>query len=201
MKITEVESAAADLDAMSVQAATVYYECAVKYGVGKYPREGVRKARNFPTFVKVARLCMHKGIDPSDFVEAAFFETMARHSVVTARDILSFKPEDINRDGMHISSSSPADLWNMLSCKLVDMVFSMDGVGKDEALDNPMYGFPAWFRVFSPESASSRLIAHWGDLAHEELADNAELKKFLKAKRPATHRLLSKVMAKVSPKG
>ncbi len=201
MKITEVESAAADLDAMSVQAATVYYECAVKYGVGKYPRGGVRKAKNFQTFVKVARLCMHKGLDPRDFVEAAFFETMARHSVVTARDILSFKPEDMNRDGMRIAGASPTDLWNMLSCKLVDMVFSMDGVGKDEALDNPMCGFPAWFRVFSPESASSRLIAHWGDLAHEELSDNAELRKFLKAKRPATHRLLSKVMAKVSPKG
>jgi len=95
-------------------------------------------------------------------------------------------------------TSCPQDTWNMLSCKLIDMRFALDGVRDTlELLDSTMYGFPAWFRVFSPEKPPQDIIVHWGDLAWEELKEDRPLGEYVKAKRPETYKLLESVVKKI----
>jgi hypothetical protein len=197
MGIGEITDTAATLDAMAATAATTYYEHAVKYGVSRYPRNGFRKTRNWPRFMQIARICLTHKIPVEVFVSAAFMKTLSRHPMVTVADICAFSPDNLLQkqpDG----APCPQDMWNMLSCKLLDMVFALDGA-KDaqELLDSSMYGFPAWFRVFSPDKPPEDIIAHWGDLAYEEMSENPKLDEYLKAKRPDTYKLLKSVISNI----
>ena len=197
-KIEEMGETAANLDAMAVAAATTYYENAVKYGTGRYPRGGLRKSKSWPRFMQIARICMTHKIPVEVFVSAAFTKTMERHPVVTVADICRFNPDNLRQKPAPDGSPCPQDLWNLLSCKLLDMLFALDGVkDAEELLGSTMYGFPAWFRVFSPDRPPADIIAHWGDLAWEELTANPQLEKYLKARRPETYKLLQSVISNI----
>jgi len=193
--VEEVADSAADLDAIATQAAKTYYDMAVKYGVSKYPLYGFRKSRYWNRFMQIARICKMNEIPVDVFVIAAFRKTMERKTIVTPTDICAFNVENFRQkvgEGL-----CPDDMWNMLSCKLIDMVFALDCKGTMDILDNAMYGFPAWFRVFSPETPPADIIARWGDIAHEEISSNKALAAYLKAKRPDTYLLLDEVVQKI----
>lgn len=194
MGVDEISDTAATLDAMAAAAATTYYEYAVKYGIASYPRVSFRKSRNWSKFLQIARICFNHKVPVDVFVAAAFKRTMEHHAFVTVNDICSFNVDNLNNSSSD-SNPCPHDMWNMLSCKLLDMLFALDGV-KDtiELLDNSMYGFPAWFRVFSPEKPPQDIIVHWGDLAFEELSENNALDEYVKNKRPETYNLLKSVV-------
>lgn len=199
-KAEEVAVEAAAIDAAAMEAAKKFYENAVRYGLMKYPSRNLRAGRNWATFVRIARKCITKEVPVDRFVDASFVYVMNRHPMVTAADICACEPEEVLRseDGLG-GSASPKELWNMLSCKLLDMVFALDGTPKSkvEILDNPMYGFPAWFRVFSPEGTVPQLILHWGDVAFDELYEDPRLSSYLEKKNPVTFRILNTVMANV----
>lgn len=199
MSIDEISNTAANLEAMGMAAATTYYDLAVKYGITKYPKGGVCKSRNWNRFMQIARMCESQRIPVEAFVTGAFLHTMESHPFVTVADICKVRPD--NLAGSKESSggeANPQDLWNLLSCKLLDMVFAIDGIkSKTDLLDNAMYGFPAWFRVFSTEKPCEDIIVHWGDLAYEELMDNLTLLEYIKKKRPATFKLLQRVIKKI----
>lgn len=198
MSIHELSETTATLEAMAMTAANTYYDTAVKYGLSRYPKLGVKRSRNWPRFMQIARICMNGNIPVESFVTAAFLRTMERHPVVSVNDICSFDPSNMSSDGsVSEAHTSPQDLWNMLSCKLLDMVFSIDGVSdKLTLLDNPMYGFPAWFRVFSPETPPPDILVHWGDLAIDDLNRDLKLKNYIEAKRPKTLELLKLIIEK-----
>lgn len=205
MSLQEISATAALVDASAAAAANTYYDNAVRYGVAKYPRSGIRTTRNWPRFVQIAKMCIASGTPVESFVTAAFLKTLERHPMVTAADICKYDPravvanaEEDRKAGVAAAKIAPIDMWNMLSCKLLDMVFALDGI-KDTMtlLDNAMYGFPAWFRVFSPERPPEDIIVHWGDIAFDELSSNPSLEEYLKSKRPDTYKLLKSVADKV----
>lgn len=205
MGIEEIKASAADIAAMADAAATTFYDCSVKYGTGKYPRMGIRKAKSWSTFARIARSCLAKGIPVEAFVTAAFQKELGRHAVIAASDIAKYDPKKVTLDSSITEgvtgTVAPAELWNLLSCKLLDMVFAIDGVkNKLDLLDSPMYGFPAWFRVFSPERPVGDIIVHWGDLAFDELKENIALDEYLKKKRPESYRLLKEVVKRLTKK-
>lgn len=206
MGIEELKDSAADIAAMTDAAATTFYDCAVKFGVGKYPRGGIKKARSWNTFLKIARGCLASGVPVEAFVEGAFTTEVQKHSVVAPSDILRYSPKSFTKSNGGASdeasaSAGPIEMWNLLSCKLLDMVFSLEGIrDKRELLDNPMYGFPAWFRVFSPERPIGDIIVHWGDLAHAEMKENPTLDSYLKKRRPDTYGLLREVVKRLKGK-
>jgi hypothetical protein len=197
MSVEEISDTAAALDAMAMTAATTYYENAVKFGIMRYPRTSFRNSRNWSKFMQVARICLNNKIPVEVFVSAAFTRAMERHAFVTANDICMYNADNL-RQPKGSTGPCPQDMWNMLSCKLLDMRFALDGV-KDslELLDSSMYGFPAWFRVFAPEKPPQDIIVHWGDLAYEELSDNKALEEYLVKKRPDTYNLLKSVVGKI----
>lgn len=195
MSISEISDTAATLDAMAMAAATTYYEHAVKFGIASFPKTSFRKSRNWPKFMQIARICLNNNVPVEVFVAAAFTRTMEHHSFVTVNDICSYNADNLKQGGGNAQGPCPQDMWNMLSCKLLDMLFALDGV-KDalDLLDSSMYGFPAWFRVFSPEKPPQDIIVHWGDLAFEELSENPGLDEYVRAKRPETYALLKSVV-------
>lgn len=191
----EINESAAVLDATASLAASTFYENAARYGGVKRPKD-IKRSSSWKKFVRIAQLCLARKIPVDSYVTMAYVDALERHSLVMVQDILAY---DMSRAvSPKTSGPSPQDMWNMLSCKLLDMVFTLDGVkGKSEILDNAIYGFPAWFRVFSPKSPDNAILVHWGDLAYEELAENPALDKYLMDKRPKTHRLLTSVMSKI----
>lgn len=198
MSIEELSSTAADIEASAAQAATTYYDLAVKYGVAKYPRYGIKKGRNWTTFTNIARKCVLAKVDVTQFVTSAFNKVLAKHAIVTVSDIASCDPKSTLTKEESAPGISPKEMWNMLSCKLLDMVFSLDGVkNKVDILENSMYGFPAWFRVFSPNVPPYGIITRWGDLAYEEISENSELSSYLQLKRPETYELLQSVIKNI----
>jgi len=198
LSVEELAEAAATLEATAETAGRTYYEHAVKYGMAKWPRLGLKKSRNWPRFMQIARMCMAHKIPVEAFVTAAFMRAMERHSLVTVGDVCMFNPDNITSGVLGKGTSCPQDTWNMLSCKLIDMRFALDGVRDTlELLDSTMYGFPAWFRVFSPEKPPQDIIVHWGDLAWEELKEDRPLGEYVKAKRPETYKLLESVVKKI----
>lgn len=192
---------AATLDASSMAAAESYYENTVRLGVNiKRPRD-VRKTSNWSRFQQIARKCIIAKVDVRRFVTAAFEDTILRHPMVTVQDICQHDPKTVFRSQDGIANATPPkDLWNLLSCKLLDIAFA---VGTDESrsriafLDSPTYGFPAWFRVFFPEVPSPDIIVHWGDLAYEELLEDPALETYLKGLRPKTSELLKSVVSQL----
>jgi len=195
MSVEEIGDTAATLDAMATTAATTYYEYAVKYGIASYPKTTFRKSRNWPRFMQIARICLNHKFPVDVFVAAAFTHALERHSFVTVNDICAFNIDNFKNKSGPASGPCPGDMWNMLSCKLLDMLFALDDVKNTlELLDNSMYGFPAWFRVFSPEKPPQDIIVHWGDLAFEELSENPALDEYVKNKRPETYNLLKSVV-------
>jgi hypothetical protein len=198
MEIEEIAESAALIDATAEAAARTYYEHAVKFGMAKWPRYGLRKSRNWPRFGQIARMCILHKIPVEAFVTAAFTRAMERHSLVTVGDICMFNPDNLTSGAFDRGTSCPQDLWNMLSCKMIDMRFALEGVRDTlELLDNSMYGFPAWFRVFAPEKPVQDLIVHWGDLAWDELSENKPLDEYIRAKRPETYELLKSVVKSI----
>ena len=198
MEIEEIAESAALIDATAEAAARTYYEHAVKFGMAKWSKYGLRKSRNWPRFEQIARVCIMHKIPVEAFVTAAFMRAMERHSLVTVGDICMFNPDNITYGAFAKGTSCPQDVWNMLSCKLIDMRFALEGVRDTlELLDNSMYGFPAWFRVFAPEKPYQDLIVHWGDLAWDELSENKPLDEYIKAKRPETYELLKSVVKSI----
>jgi hypothetical protein len=198
MEIEEIAESAALIDATAEAAARTYYEHAVKFGMAKWPRYGLRKSRNWSRFEQIARMCILHKIPVEAFVTAAFTRAMERHSLVTVGDVCMFNPDNLTSGSFDKGTSCPQDLWNMLSCKLIDMLFAIDGVkGTQELLDSSMYGFPAWFRVFSPEKPPHDIIVHWGDIAYEEMTENQKLHEYLKKKRPETYNLLKSVVKNI----
>lgn len=196
MGIDEIADTAATLEAMATTAATIYYENAVKFGIMRYPRTSFKSNRNWSRFMQIARICLNNKIPVEVFVSAAFTKTMEHHAFVTAADICAFNVDNLSQPKG--TGPCPQDMWNMLSCKLLDMRFAIDGV-KDtlELLDNSMYGFPAWFRVFAPDKPPQDIIVHWGDLAFEEMSENRRLDEYLRKKRPETYNLLKSVVGKI----
>lgn len=198
MEIEEIAESAALIDATAEAAARTYYEHAVKFGMAKWPKYGLRKSRNWSRFEQIARMCILHKIPVEAFVTAAFTRAMERHSLVTVGDVCMFNPDNLTSGSFDKGTSCPQDLWNMLSCKMIDMRFALEGVRDTlELLDNSMYGFPAWFRVFAPEKPVQDLIVHWGDLAWDELSENKPLDEYIKAKRPETYELLKSVVKSI----
>lgn len=198
MSVEEISDTAATLDAMAVAAATAYYENAVKFGIAKYPKGGFRKTRNWPKFMQIARICLNNNIPVEVFVAAAFKRVMEQHTFVTVSDICSFNVDNLKQGPDMSGGSCPQDMWNLLSCKLLDMRFALDGIKSiTDLLDSSMYGFPAWFRVFSPDKPPHDIIVHWGDLAFEELTENPKLDEYLRNKRPDTYSLLKSVVKNI----
>ena len=198
MSITELSDAAANIDAMAEAAASTFYELGVKFNIFGYPKRNVRKSRNWPKFVQIARKCLLSKVSVEAFVTAAFKKTLEHHAIVTVNDISTCNVDIIGKQDEYQGTASPQDLWNMLSCKLIDMLFAIDGVkGTQELLDSSMYGFPAWFRVFSPEKPPQDIIVHWGDIAYDEMLENKKLEEYLKNKRPETYNLLKSVVKNI----
>lgn len=198
MSITELSDAAANIDAMAEAAASTFYELGVKFNIFGYPKRNVRKSRNWPKFVQIARKCLLSKVSVEAFVTAAFKKTLEHHAIVTVNDINTCNVDILGKQDEYQDTASPQDLWNMLSCKLIDMLFAIDGVkGTQELLDSSMYGFPAWFRVFSPEKPPQDIIVHWGDIAYDEMLENKKLEEYLKNKRPETYNLLKSVVKNI----
>ena len=201
MNAKELAESAALLEAGAVAAANRYYGLMVRHGLGRYPGKSVKSLSTFRNFRLMAAKCAEAGVAVEDFVDAAFLRVMDAFPVVTPRRIADLSPRDVlrSRDAEVASRPAPKDLWAMMSCKLMDMVFGGTAPkGKAAVLMDPMYGFPAWFRVFAPEAPVPDLVVAWGILASEELIEDRELDAFLERTRPATHALLKSVMNEVS---
>lgn len=189
---------AMDLDASAMAAYNAYYSCVCEHKTGKFPKRDARKSRNWRTFIRIAEDCKLNSCDVTRFVQKAFAYVYKKHTVVTPSDVanvdhyeLFHKPADV------ISGhADPSELWTSLSVKIMDIVFSSGVKGKKcrEFLDDPIFGFPAWFRVFFPVEIPRDIIVHWGDLALEELVDNPALDAYLQKRRPGTYDLLKTVV-------
>lgn len=197
MGVEDVADYTATLDAMAVTAASTFYEFAAKFGVLRRPKINIRKSKNWANFMKIARMCLATKMPVETFVEKAFMRTLERHSLVTISDIAAYTPKQLAGQQESSDEKNPQDLWNLLSCKLLDMVFAGVGANAIDILDNSMYGFPAWFRVFSPDEPCGDIIVHWGDLAYEEISSNPKLHEYVKAKRGETYNLLKAVISKI----
>jgi hypothetical protein len=198
MSINELSDAAANIDAMAEAAASTFYELGVKFNIFGYPKRNVRKSRNWAKFVQIARKCLISKVSVEAFVTAAFKKTLEHHAVVTVNDINTCNVDILSKQDEYQGTASPQDLWNILSCKLMDVWFTTDGSKSiQEVLDGSMYGFPAWFRVFFSEKIPHDIIVHWGDVANDEIVENKKLEEFLKNKRPETYNLLKSVVKNI----
>ena len=138
-------------------------------------------------FYKVAEICASRGWDVSLYVRTAFDIFRKNHNYVTPRDLTESKMIDafyaletcgeLTRDPRHRYTMQVKELLKYLQLK--------DGLCTEDAvLYSPLTPFESWFRVLYPENTSNRIFDIYGDIARQELAEDAALRAFARQRFP-----------------
>jgi hypothetical protein len=161
--------------------------------VSKPAREYDRNP-NWPHFLKLALICAARGWDPADFV---------RKAVGGPRTSAALMPSDLLRPTVLNAYRKPETDYakdaeaEYRECVGLLIARECDGNGGNDErslLLSPMSAFPAWFRVWYPESVDMDIVGAWGEIAKREISSSPETKALLERLDPAKWERLRKLL-------
>lgn len=168
-----------------------YEEKKARFGVSRPAREYDRNP-NWPHFLQLALICAARGWDPADYVKKA---------VGGQRTSAALLPSDLLRPSILKAYRKPESVKDAETeyreCVGLLIARECDGNGGNDEkslLLSPMSAFPAWFRVWYPESVDMEIVGAWGEIAKREISSSPEIKSLLERIDPAKWEKIRKLL-------
>lgn len=159
-----------------------------------FPEFAYERSPSWPDFVHVGLVCSARGWDPAEYVAFAFGAAFRSVSAVTPHDLASSRMMRAFDNRPAVSHESPKDMYRKCVELLVARECGDSGSDERDLLMSPMSAFPAWFRVFYPESLDMDIIGAWGPIAKTELSASRDLVEFLQGVDASKWTKLRKVL-------
>lgn len=150
------------------------------YGMD-WPARRYVEHRAWPTFVKVAKTCAKNGWDVERYVTTVVQHLRKPSDQVVPGDLTSKAAMAIWAEHRGDRPIGAADKWAYYARQLM-AIQRATGLSDEAILASAMNAqFPAWFRVMYPEHVGDALVGAWGEDAVEELREDRDVVRFLRA--------------------
>lgn len=163
-----------------------YYDTLHELYGREYPSRQYHAHRFWRKFLKVGETCRRNGWDIGQYVRTVIEYSGKPSNEMLPSDLVGPAKEQlfIARRGQ-TAKRAPEDVWRMRQSDLLRIQVATQQSDVD-VLSSPLNtAFPAWFRVFYPEKIDSGILdVYWSD-ALEEMREDHEIVKFLRATAPS----------------
>ncbi len=150
------------------------------YGMD-WPARRYAEHRAWRTFVQVAQECAKDGRDVEKYVTTVVTHLRKPSDQVMPNDLLSKAAAAIWAEHRGDRPVGAADKWAYYARTLM-AIQRATGLSDEAILGSAMNAqFPAWFRVLYPERVGDGLVSAWGEEAVEELREDRDVVRFLRA--------------------
>jgi len=164
-----------------------------------YPCMTYERSAEWPDFVHIGLMCLMRGWDPEEYVEYAMGAPSRGTTVMTPHDLASAAVTRSFENRPRTEVQSPAEMYRRCVELLVARECGESGSDEQDLLLSPMSAFPAWFRVFYPETLDMLIIDIWGAVAKTELSASPALVEFLEKMDQVKWSKLRKVLWGYAP--
>lgn len=151
-----------------------------KFGLD-WPAKRYAEHRMWKSFMKIAQACDKTKRDVEKYVTTVMEHLPKNGDQIVPIDLLTKKAEqawETHKDDRRTDASGK---WAYL-VNLVTQIQMSTSQSDEAILCSPFsVQFPAWFRVFYPESLSDKIVSDWGEEALEDLKNDRDLVRFLRA--------------------
>jgi hypothetical protein len=158
-----------------------YYDALHRRFGTPYPCVPYEQSADWPDFVHIGLVCSMRGWDPAEYVDYASGAPSRGTSVMTPHDMASASVMRSFENRPRTDVQPPKDMYRQCVELLVARECGDAGSDERDLLLSPMSAFPAWFRVFYPESIDTGIVDTWGGVAKTELSASPALVEFLEA--------------------
>ena len=169
----------------AMRAFDAYYDTRRRVFGADWPQRRYAEHRSWKVFLKVAERCAKAGRDPARFVEIALEYSTKNGDQVVPQDLLGKGAETAWGEHSKDRKVGVDGKWAYYVRTLMQ-IQQTDIRSDEDILVSAMFPqFPAWFRVFYPETLDAKIVEAWGESALEELRAERDIVRFLRAAMPA----------------
>ena len=172
--------------AVAVSAFDAYYGLLNGAYGRPYPHRKYQEHALWRKFLKVADTCIRHGWPVEQYIRTVVEYSGKESDAITPNDLVGPAKEQLFLARRATTDAvPPAREWQLRERDLLRMQ-AATGLSDVDALASPLNTvFPAWFRVFYPETLHDEILdAYWADAA-DEMRGNREIVKFLRATCPS----------------
>lgn len=149
-----------------------------------WPAKRYAEHRSWKAFLKVASLCDEGKADVERYVTVVLEHWPKNSAELVPNDLFGKMAKAVWTQHRNDRTVTAKDRWAHYARLCIQMTLH-GGISDEDVLSSPFNPqFPAWFRVFYPETDLA-LCAKWGEDALEELKRDRDLVRFLRAAMPA----------------
>lgn len=150
---------------------TFYGELSQRYRLPQ-PAKMYEENRNWAVFVQLSLICAARSWDVSDYIQKTLGAVNKTSNAILAADLVSKRSLDAYNPVKNQVRSARDEY-----CECVELLLRREADGNSEKslLMSPMSAFPAWFRVWFPETLQIEILEAWGDIAKQELSASVDL--------------------------
>ena len=165
---------------MAEQAYDAFYTTMNELIRSPIPAVPLRQHRYADVFVRMGALCFDEGVSSVDFVKSALGRLSKSHAYTTPADIMVPKVASKTLSDLKQQRGNADEQYKYFSRLLLEMEAA--GMSERQALVSSFTQFPAWFRIFYPESPDEKLVSAWVDMARDEIERNHSILTLLREK-------------------
>jgi len=146
-----------------------------------WPNKRYADHRSWKAFMKVASKCAKAGRDVERFVTTVVERFPKNSDILTPNDLLTARAEKIWSEHANDQKAGAYGKWSYF-VNLVIQIQATTGQSDEAILGTALNAqFPAWFRVVYPAVLNDSIVGAWGEDALEELRNDRDLVRFLRA--------------------
>lgn len=136
------------------------------------PAKQYEDNRNWSVFVQLALICAARSWDIVDYIHKTLGNPKKTSNAILPSDLVSKRALDVYNPVKNEIHSAKAEYG-----ECVELLLQREAAGNNEhsLLLSPMSAFPAWFRVWYPETIQIDILEAWGDIAKQELSASVDL--------------------------
>lgn len=131
------------------------------------PAVPLRQHRYADVFVRMGALCHDEGVSTVDFVKSALGRLQKSHAYTTPADIMAPAVASKTLAELKKQRGNADEQYKYFQRLLLEMEAA--GMTERQALISSFTQFPAWFRLFYPESPDEKMVSVWVDMARDEI--------------------------------
>lgn len=161
-----------------------------------WPAKRYAEHRAWRVFMKVAALCAKEGRDVERFVTVVLEHSPKNSDAVVPNDLIGKHAEQLWAQHRNAKTVTAQDKW-AYHVRILLQVQDATGQSDEAILTSSFNSFPAWFRVFYPDTLDDNIVSKWGEEALAELKGDRDTVRFLRAAMPAKVEELEKRMGVV----
>ena len=163
-----------------------------------WPKRKYAEHRSWKVFMKIAAACEKAGRDVERYVTVVLEHMTKNSDQIVPNIMLTKTAEDLWTQFNNRKKADAAGKWAYYS-RLIIQIQGATGQSDEAILMSALNSqFPAWFRVLYPETIQQNITQSWGEEAIDELRDDRDLVRFLRAAMPVKMEEFEKKMGVIN---